>query len=68
MNTDEYIKIKVIGLGNGDKWVFKPNPEQQGGLVSTYEEGTMFNEADAFAMRKNIITQLPNTVSVTFDI
>lgn len=65
--SDTYIKIKVEGLAGGDQWVIKPKVGN-GGLIKDSKNATLFSEADAFEVRKNIIAQLPKTVNVTFDL
>lgn len=67
MRTDKYIKIKVEGLVNGDKWVHKP-VLGNGLLAERRDQGTLFTEEEAFEMRKKIIPQLPKDVKVTFDL
>ncbi len=63
----KYIKIKVIGLAHGDSWVHKPKIGN-GGFVTDKSKATDFTEQEAFEMRKNIISQLPNEIKVIFDL
>lgn len=67
INDTKYIKVKIENMAAGDHWVFKPN-NGNGVLVKDPNAATLFTEAEAFAMRTNIVSQLPNEIAVTFDL
>jgi hypothetical protein len=65
--TNKYIKVKVEGLAKGEVWVLKPQ-NGEGGLIKDPNMATLFTEAEAFEVRKNIISQVNPEVNVTFDL
>jgi hypothetical protein len=67
INTEKYIKLKVDGLADGPRWIHKPDT-QNGTLIHDSKMATVFNEEDAWTMRKNVGAQLPGTVTITFDL